>query len=113
MMLPKTAVVRIVAAAATLAGIAAAGAAYAGAGENHGDAALASEARISLEQAQRIALGARPGEVREWELEREAGGSGLRYSFDIADQSGVYEVGVDARDGAVLENERDGEADED
>ena len=42
------------------------------------------------------------------ELEKEAGGSGLRYSFDVAAAGATYEVGVDAKSGKVLENKREG-----
>ena len=42
------------------------------------------------------------------ELEKEAGGSGLRWSFDIKSQGKTYEVGVDAQDGKVLENKAEG-----
>jgi len=38
------------------------------------------------------------------ELERERGGSGLRYSFDIRQGKKWREVGVDAKIGRVLEN---------
>jgi uncharacterized membrane protein YkoI len=41
-------------------------------------------------------------------LEREKGGSGLRYSFDIKSDGTVYEVGVDAQTGKVLENKKEG-----
>ncbi|MBX9747372.1 MAG: PepSY domain-containing protein [Hyphomonadaceae bacterium] len=68
----------------------------------HGDPALAAQAVVSLERAQELALAARPGEVREWELEREHGG--LRYSFDIAVGATLFEVGVDAATGAIVEN---------
>jgi uncharacterized membrane protein YkoI len=73
----------------------------------HGDPALAAQAALSVDKARKIALTARPGAIKKWELERERGGSGLRYSFDIATQGRIYEVGVDARDGAVLENGRE------
>ncbi len=69
---------------------------------------LAAEAKISLADAQAIALHARPGEVKDHELEKEAGGSGLRYSFDILVNGKTFEVGVDAADGAVLENAEEG-----
>ena len=69
---------------------------------------LAAHARIQVAEARDIALHARPGVVTAEELERERGGSGLRYSFDIRTDSGVYEVGVDAQTGAVLENAREG-----
>jgi uncharacterized membrane protein YkoI len=42
------------------------------------------------------------------ELERESGGTGLRYSFDIKSGSSTQEVGVDARTGRVLENAKEG-----
>ena len=84
-----------------------AGAAWAGEA-GHGDARLRAQASIAPERARAIALHARPGRVTDWELEAEAGGSGLRYSFDIRNRGVVYEVGIDARNGAVLENKREG-----
>ncbi|HUZ11315.1 MAG TPA: PepSY domain-containing protein [Caulobacteraceae bacterium] len=68
---------------------------------------LAGAARVSLAQARGIALKAHPGAVTGEELEKEGGGSGLRYSFDIKSAGVAYEVGVDAKSGAVLENDRD------
>src|SRR5947209_16716595 len=56
---------------------------------------LAHEAKISIDQARRIALKAHPGTITDEELEREAGGSGLRYSFDIKRGQVTQEVGVD------------------
>jgi uncharacterized membrane protein YkoI len=53
-------------------------------------------------------LKARHGTITDEELEREKGGSGLRYSFDIKSNKVIYEVGVDARTGKVLENVREG-----
>jgi len=69
---------------------------------------LASKAKIDIARAQAIALKARPGKVTDRELEKEAGGSGLRYTFDIAGKGVTYEVGVDAVTGKVLENGREG-----
>lgn len=69
---------------------------------------LAGQARITLAQARAIALKARAGAVTDQELEREAGGSGLRYSFDIKSAGRAYEVGVDAKTGKVLENAAEG-----
>lgn len=66
--------------------------------------ALASQAKVSLEQARAIATKAHAGKIVDQELEREAGGSGLRYSFDIKAGKITYEVGVDAMTGKVLEN---------
>ena len=56
-----------------------------------------------LQQARAIALKADPGTVMGQELEKEPGGSGLRYSLDIKAGAKTYEVGVDAQTGAVLE----------
>jgi uncharacterized membrane protein YkoI len=69
---------------------------------------LAGKAKINSEQARSIALKARPGTITDEELEKEKGGSGLRYSFDVKSGSVTYEVGVDAKDGKVLENDKEG-----
>ena len=71
-------------------------------------AALARQAKVSLNVARAKALRARPGRITDHELERERGGSGLRYSFDIVSRRHTYEVGIDAITGAVLENTREG-----
>ena len=68
---------------------------------------LAKTARITMKQAAEIALKARPGKITARELEREKGGSGLRYSFDVLSKDLTYEVGVDAQTGTVLENGRE------
>jgi uncharacterized membrane protein YkoI len=69
---------------------------------------LAGKARITIEQARAIALEAHPGRITDEELERERGGSGLRYSFDIENGAATHEVGVDAATGRVLENKAEG-----
>jgi uncharacterized membrane protein YkoI len=69
---------------------------------------LSGEAKISMEAARAIALKVHPGKITDEELERERGGSGLRYSFDIRRNGVTQEVGVDATTGAVLENDREG-----
>jgi uncharacterized membrane protein YkoI len=69
---------------------------------------LAHQAKVTLEQARSIALQARPGRITDQELEKEKGGSGLRYSFDIASREVTYEVGVDAKTGKLLENAPEG-----
>jgi uncharacterized membrane protein YkoI len=69
---------------------------------------LAREAKISIDRARRIALEAHPGAITAEELEREGGGSGLRYSFDIERGRITREVGVDAATGRVLENKAEG-----
>jgi uncharacterized membrane protein YkoI len=69
---------------------------------------LAPKAKISIAEAGSIALKARHGTISDEELEKERGGSGLRYSFDIKNNKVTYEVGVDAKTGKVLENAREG-----
>ena len=70
---------------------------------------LARVSVITMDRAIQIAMTARPGTITAKELEREKGGSGLRYSFDIKSSAGrIYEVGVDAADGKVLENGPEG-----
>ncbi|WP_018912743.1 PepSY domain-containing protein [Thiomonas sp. FB-6] len=69
----------------------------------------AKDAAITMEQASQIALKAVPGAtITDRELEREKGGSGLRYSFDLKTPQGERELGVDARTGKVLEDSVDG-----
>ena len=70
-------------------------------------AQLASQAKISMTQAREIALKTVPGKIVKQELEKENGGSGLRYSFDIKAGHDTREVGVDAKTGKVLENSLD------
>src|SRR5690349_15744654 len=71
-------------------------------------AKLLPKAKVTLAQARATALAARPGKITDQELENEGGGSGLRYSFDIASKGKTFEVGVDARTGKVLENKAEG-----
>jgi uncharacterized membrane protein YkoI len=69
----------------------------------------AAQAKISLAQARGAAIKAQPGVITDEELERERGGSGLRYSFDVKSATGAtYEIGVDAKTGAVLEHSLEG-----
>jgi uncharacterized membrane protein YkoI len=65
---------------------------------------LAGQAKITLAQARTIATKVRPGAITDQELEKEPGGSGLRYAFDISSHGRSYEVGVDARTGRIVEN---------
>ncbi len=69
---------------------------------------LAKGAKVTIDQARAVALKAHPGRITDEELEREGGGSGLRYSFDIKAGSVTQEVGVDAATGRVLENKAEG-----
>ena len=58
--------------------------------------AAAQNAKLSMQQARKIALNAYPGsKIVKAELEREGGGSGLRYSFDLKRGKSWREVGVD------------------
>lgn len=65
-------------------------------------------AKVTLAQARKTAVAAHPGVITDQELEKERGGTGLRYSFDIRNNGKTYEVGVDARTGKVLENDAEG-----
>jgi uncharacterized membrane protein YkoI len=69
---------------------------------------LAGQATVSLPGARAAATKARPGLITDEELEKEGGGSGLRYSFDVKSAGALYEVGVDAKTGRILENHREG-----
>jgi uncharacterized membrane protein YkoI len=69
---------------------------------------FANGAKVTIEQARTIALQARPGTITDEELEHEKGGSGLRYSFDIKSNGALYEVGVDAQTGKILEDKKEG-----
>ena len=64
--------------------------------------------KITLAQARKTALAAHPGVITDQELEKESGGTGLRYSFDIKANGTMFEVGVDGRTGKVLENKTEG-----
>ena len=71
-------------------------------------AKLMPMAKVTLAQARATALKAHPGVITDQELEKEAGGTGLRYSFDIKNKGKTFEVGVDGRTGKVLENKAEG-----
>jgi uncharacterized membrane protein YkoI len=84
--------------------LAASGASAAPAQHSLKGSSLAPMAKVTLASARAKALAARPGVITDQELEKEKGGTGLRYSFDIKSNGKTFEVGVDARTGAVLEN---------
>ena len=69
---------------------------------------LSKSAKVTMVEARVIALKAHPGKIVDEELEKESGGSGLRYSFDIRHDKVTQEVGVDAQTGKVLENKPEG-----
>lgn len=66
------------------------------------------EAKVPLVQARKLALKSYPGKIVSEELEKESGGSGLRYSFVIRRRDKKHEVGIDAKTGEVLENSTEG-----
>jgi uncharacterized membrane protein YkoI len=67
-----------------------------------------SQTKVTLEQARAIALKTYSGRIDSEELEKESGGSGLRYSFVISNKDVKHEVGIDAKTGEVLENSLEG-----
>jgi uncharacterized membrane protein YkoI len=69
-----------------------------------GEKQFGAQTKISIAQARTIAVRTYPGKIVGEELEKEKGGSGLRYSFDIKHGSMTREIGVDALTGKVLEN---------
>jgi len=70
--------------------------------------ALSRGANVTMAQARKKALRAYPGRITSGELERERGGSGLRFSFDVSGRSGLREIGIDAKTGRLLENSKEG-----
>ena len=50
-------------------------------------------AKVTLTQARKTAVHAHPGVITDQELEKERGGTGLRYSFDIKANGKTFEVG--------------------
>ncbi|MDD2267707.1 PepSY domain-containing protein [Sulfuricurvum sp.] len=69
---------------------------------------MAKKANVTMPEAQKIALKTYAGIIIDEELEKESGGSGLRYSFVIKQGKVSHEVGVDAKDGKILENKVEG-----
>jgi len=57
---------------------------------------LSKQAKVSITEARAIALKAHPGKITDEELEKEKGGTGLRYS-DIKSGAVTQEVGIDAQ----------------
>ena len=70
--------------------------------------ALEKQTKVTMTEARAIALKAHSGKITDEELEKEAGGSGLRYSFDIREGKVKQKVSVDTVTGAVLENKAEG-----
>jgi uncharacterized membrane protein YkoI len=67
-----------------------------------------SQTVVTPPQARQIALKAYQGKIVSVEIEKESGGSGLRYSFIISNEKEQHEVGVDAKTGTLLENSVEG-----
>lgn len=82
--------------------------AFAAGADHFAGSNLLPQSKITLAQARATALAARAGQITDQELEKERGGTGLRYSFDIKSNGKTFEVGVDARTGKVLENKAEG-----
>ncbi|MEO6224256.1 MAG: PepSY domain-containing protein [Sphingomicrobium sp.] len=93
---------------ATAAATLAASGATAAVPKHFAGAELLPMAKITLAKARASAVRAHPGVITDQELEKEGGGTGLRYSFDIKSHGKTFEVGVDARTGKVLENKAEG-----
>jgi hypothetical protein len=75
-------------------------------GQDKNQAKLAKQARITMEQARKIALERAPGTIEEEELEKEHGK--LVYSFDIRNAQGtITEVQVNAKDGSIASVEEE------
>src|ERR1035438_3228552 len=70
-------------------------------------AELSKEAKITMEQARKVALAKEAGTITEGELEREKGR--LIYSFDIKMADGIHEVNVDAKTGEIVDRNSAGE----
>jgi hypothetical protein len=66
--------------------------------------------KLSMDQAQKIALEKEPGKIESRELEKEHGQ--LIYSFDIRAANGLHEVNIDAMNGNVIEDKIETAADE-
>jgi uncharacterized membrane protein YkoI len=63
---------------------------------------------ITLEEAKTKALAAKPGVVKDAELENRKFGKGWDYEFEIVDADGhEWDVNIDAKTGAVTGTSRD------
>lgn len=71
----------------------------------------AKDTKIGIADARARALKLQPGQLIDEALERESGGSGLRYSFDIKVNRIVHTVDIDAVTGKILENSVEGRSD--
>lgn len=74
-------------------------------------AAKAPPPKISKARAEAMALKLAPGKIISSEYEYE--GKGWRWSFDIQQKGHVQEIGIDGRNGRVVENKSEGKVDHD
>lgn len=65
---------------------------------------LEKTVKVSAAQAKVAALKKEPGTIVDMELEKEKGGTGIRYTFTISVKGIKREVGIDANTGVVLED---------
>lgn len=63
---------------------------------------------ISMDEAKEKALSARPGMIKDMELENRKYSKGWDYEFEIVDADGKeWDVDIDAKTGEVVKNRRD------
>jgi len=63
-------------------------------------------AKLTMKQAEAMALKTAPGKIKSKELEKEKGK--LIYSFDIeTTNDGIHEVNIDAKTGKLVENSKE------
>jgi len=64
--------------------------------------AAKAKPKMSMATAKAIALKRAPGRIKDAEYEFEGGG--WRYSFDIRQGKRIHEIGVNAMNGAIVED---------
>ena len=69
------------------------------------ESSMPLKTKVSLEEAQKVALAARPGKVVKVELKREKGQ--LMYEFDIEGEGKAWDIEVNATTGKVNEIEQE------
>ena len=77
----------------------------------HATHAAKPVAKLTMKQAEAIALREAPGKVVERDYEKEDGT--WRYSFDIRQGRRIHEVGVDANTGKIVESAFEAPGDKD
>jgi len=66
--------------------------------------------KLTMAEAKKIALAKHDGKIKSAELETENGVQ--QYSFDIKTDKGLFEVGVNANDGSIVEDKMESPKDE-